>query len=115
MLISELLQEAKKLYLKEIKDNKFSGMCWCIKVIANKYKSKEEQSRKCYIPYRNIELQIPEFNPSYLKSYIPCIAIDRYLDVGLEFWWDIEDTQSRIKAFDELIELYKDSNKEFIW
>lgn len=113
MLISELLTEAKKLYLKNIGK---VGMCWCIKVVANEGKSREEQRDIGHIPYACIKAQIPEFNPFYLKSYkVQYFAINQQLSVGLEFWWDINDSESRIKAFDELIELYKNYDKEFIW
>lgn len=113
MLISELLQKAKKLYLS---NQGKVGMCWCIKVIANEGKSREEQRDRGHIPYASIKAQIPEFNPRYLKSYKNVyFAARTELNVGLEFWWEIRDTRSRIKAFDTLIEIYKDYNKEFIW
>ena len=113
MLISELLTKAKKLYLE---NQGKVGMCWCIKVIANEGKSREEQSDKGHVPYASIKAQIPEFNPFYLKSYrVQYFAINQQLSVGLEFWWDINDSRSRIKAFDELIELYEDIDREFIW
>lgn len=113
MLISELLTEAKKLYLKNIGK---VGMCWCIKVIANEGKSREEQRDIGHIPYACIKTQIPEFNPFYLKSYkVQYFATNQQLSVGLEFWWDINDSESRIKAFDELIKLYEDIDREFVW
>lgn len=113
MLISELLQEAKKLYLEH--QGKV-GMCWCIKVVANLNKSREEQRDRGHIPYASIKAQIPEFNPRYLKAHkVEYLAINRHLQEGLEFWWDIECVDARIKAFDTLIEIYKDYDKEFIW
>ena len=113
MLISELLTKAKKLYLE---NQGKVGMCWCIKVIANEGKSREEQSDKGHVPYASIKAQIPEFNPFYLKSYrLQYFAINQQLSVGLEFWWDINDSKSRIKAFDTLIEIYEDYNREFVW
>ena len=113
MLISELLTKAKKLYLE---NQGKVGMCWCIKVIANEGKSREEQSDKGHVPYASIKAQIPEFNPFYLKSYrVQYFAINQQLSVGLEFWWDINDSRSRIKAFDELIELYEDIDRDFVW
>jgi hypothetical protein len=113
MLISELLQKAKKLYLE---NQGKAGMCWCIKVIANEGKSREEQSNKGQVPYTSIKAQIPEFNPFYLKSYkAEFFAINQHLSVGLEFWWEIDDVESRIKAFDTLIELYEDIDREFVW
>ena len=113
MSILELLQKAKKLYLE---NQGKVGMCWCIKVVANLNKSKEEQRDKGHVPYSSIRAQIPEFNPRYLKAHKDeYLAINRHLQEGLEFWWDIECVDARIKAFDTLIELYKDYDKEFIW
>lgn len=114
MLISELLTEAKKLYLC---NRGKCGMCWCIKVIANQNKTRKEQSDKGHVPYASIRAQIPEFNPFYLEApEVQCkILGNPFLEIGLEFWWDINDSESRIKAFDELIELYGNSDKEFVW
>ena len=113
MKILELLVKAKKLYLE---NQGKAGMCWCIKVIANEGKSREEQSNKGQVPYTSIKAQIPEFNPFYLKSYkAEFFAINQHLAVGLEFWWEITDVESRIKAFDTLIELYEDIDREFVW
>lgn len=114
MQIVELLKEAKKLYLKNIGK---AGMCWCIKVIANLNKNREEQQDRGHIPYASIKAQIPEFNPFYLNaSEVQCKILSHpFLVVGLEFWWDINDSESRIKAFDELIKLYGNSDKEFVW
>lgn len=113
MKVLELLNRSKALYL----DNQGKvGMCWCIKVIANEGKSREEQRDIGHIPYACIKAQIPEFNPFYLKSYkVQYFAINQQLSVGLEFWWDIEDSDSRIKAFNELIELYEDIDRDFVW
>ena len=113
MSILELLQKAKKLYLE---NQGKVGMCWCIKVVANEGKSKEEQRDRGQVPYAVIVAQIPEFNPRYLKSYKNVYFAARpELNVGLEFWWEIRDTRSRVNAFDTLIELYENSDKEFVW
>lgn len=113
MQISELLQKAKNLYLEH--QGKV-GMCWCIKVIANQDKHPIEQSRRGQVPYASIKAQIPEFNPFYLKSYkVQYFAINQQLSVGLEFWWEVTDVESRIKAFDTLIEIYEDIDREFVW
>lgn len=113
MSILELLQRAKKLYLS---NQGKVGMCWCIKVVANQDKHPIEQSRRGQVPYTSIVAQIPEFNPFYLKSYkVQYFAINQQLAVGLEFWWEVTDVESRIKAFDTLIELYEDIDREFIW
>ena len=114
MSILELLQKAKKLYLE---NQGKVGMCWCIKVIANEGKSKEEQRDKGQVPYAGIKAQIPEFNPFYLNApEVQCkILGNPYLEIGLEFWWDVNDSESRIKAFDTLIEIYENSDREFVW
>ena len=113
MLILELLVKAKKLYLE---NQGKAGMCWCIKVVANLNKSREEQRDRGQIPYASIKSQIPEFNPWYLKAYkAEYLAINRHLQEGLEFWWDVECVEPRIKAFDTLIELYEDIDREFVW
>ena len=114
MLISELLQKAKKLYLY---NQGKVGMCWCIKVVANEGKSREEQRDRGHIPYSSINAQIPEFSPFYLDAPEVRYKVSGspFLDIGLEFWWDINDSESRIEAFDELIKLYENSDKEFVW
>jgi hypothetical protein len=113
MSILELLVKAKKLYLE---NQGKAGMCWCIKVIANEGKSREEQRDRGQVPYANIVSQIPEFNPYFLEA--PIIALIEsgvYFEIGLEFWWDIDSVGSRINAFDKLIKVYEDIDKEFVW
>lgn len=111
MLISELLTEAKKLYLKNIGK---AGMCWCIKVIANEGKSREELQRIGHVPYTYIKAIIPEFTPEFFGATPRCKKVKAF-NIGLEFWWDINDSESRIKAFDKLIKLYEDVYREFVW
>ena len=113
MSILELLQKAKKLYLEH--QGKV-GMCWCIKVVANQDKHPLEQSRRGQVPYASIKAQIPEFNPRYLKAHkAEYLAINRHLQEGLEFWWDIKCIEPRINAFNTLIEIYEDIDREFVW
>lgn len=114
MSILELLQKAKKLYLE---NQGKVGMCWCIKVVANEGKSKEEQRDRGHVPYASIEAQIPEFNPFYLNApEVQCKILNHpFLVVGLEFWWEVTDVEPRIKAFDKLIKVYENSDKEFVW
>ena len=109
MSILELLVKAKKLYLE---NQGKTGMCWCIKTIANEGKSRSEQSNKGQVPYKIIAAQIPDFNPFFLNA--PIFPVNMYLDLGLEFWWDINDSKSRIEAFDKLIKLYENVNREFV-
>ena len=113
MSILELLQKAKKLYLE---NQGRAGMCWCIKVVANEGKSREEQRDRGHIPYNIIVAQIPEFNPYFLEApIIPLMESGVYFEIGLEFWWDIRDTGSRVKAFNTLIEIYENIDREFVW
>ena len=114
MSILELLQKAKKLYLE---NQGKVGMCWCIKVVANESKSKEEQRDRGHIPYASIKAQIPEFNPFYLNaSEVQCKILSHpFLVVGLEFWWEVTDVEPRINAFNTLIELYENIDREFVW
>lgn len=113
MSILELLQKAKKLYLS---NQGKVGMCWCIKVVADLNKSIEERRDRGQIPYASIKSQIPEFNPWYLKSHkAEYLAINRHLQEGLEFWWEVTDVEPRIKAFDTLIKVYENSDREFVW
>ena len=117
MLIIDLLKQSKELYLQEIegKDSvKFPGMCWCIKTTAIKGKSRTEQSSKGHPSYIVIQNNIPEFIPSFLGSDIFSKELPPFC-VGLSFWWPVEKTQPRIEAFDKLIKLYENSDKEFVW
>ena len=111
MSILELLQKAKKLYLE---NQGKVGMCWCIRVVAYLNVNEEQRRSKGYIPYASIKSQIPEFNPWYLKK-LSIWQFNKHLHEGLEFWWDIECVEPRIKAFDTLIEIYEDIDKEFVW
>lgn len=110
MQIIELLKKAKELYLKE---KGKTGMCWCIKVIANE--GKKEHS-KGHVPYNVIAAQIPEFNPDFLGGdYHELTTRPKGVNIGLCFWWNVNRTDVRIEAFDKLINIYENSNKEFVW
>ena len=53
-----------------------------------------------------IDSIIPEFNQDFLNA--------KYKQDYIYPWWDISDRESRIKAFDKLIEVYskkKDNNR----
>lgn len=78
------IKKAKKVYL----DNKEKYMCYCFKrVDKDKYKCVED-----------IQKYIPEFNRTYLNA-------ERWAS-DYSMWWLTCDIESRIKAFDKLIELY---------
>ena len=80
--ILKIIKEAKQVYL----DGKEYCMCFSFMRV--------ESSFLCY---EDIVERIPEFNPSTLGLHgtIPNTV-----------WWDILDRESRINAFDKLIEIY---------
>lgn len=79
------IKKAKQIFLKE----EAHFMCHCFqKVNPQKYDT-----------IVNIRKTIPEFQPlTFIKIFNP----DRYFKT----WWPITDKESRIKAFDKLIEIY---------
>lgn len=80
--ILKIIKKAKQAYL----DGKSLFMCDCFAMV--KYSS---------FRYDDIVREIPEFKPS-------TFGVDVYSIRG--GWWPIGDRVSRIKAFDELIEIY---------
>jgi hypothetical protein len=78
----EIIKKAKQAYL----DHKSPFMCICF------YKVKYS-----FCCYEDIVCEIHEFKPSTFgldEDDLSC------------YWWRIEDRESRIKAFDKLIEIY---------
>ena len=89
-----VLIKAKEVY-KKISGK--VGMCYCLIQAIN------DCNYNNGVNYDILLYNFPEFNPKYFKSTaIPCY-----------FWWNIEDVESRLKAFDTLIELYKNNTEEF--
>lgn len=43
------------------------------------------------------------------------ILSNPFLVAGLEFWWEVDDIEPRIKAFDKLIGIYENIDREFVW
>lgn len=83
--ILEDIKKAKQIFLNE--EARF--MCYCFRKV---------NPRKYYniIDIRKI---IPEFKPiTFIKNVNP----NKYFGA----WWPITDRESRIKAFDKLIEIY---------
>lgn len=87
-------QRRRKSILKDIKKAKdiylvyrYDFMCTCFKCA----------DYKKYGTTNEIQKRIPEFNRDFLEAKTP------YKSIG---WWDEEDRNSRIKAFDKLIEIY---------
>lgn len=75
------IKEAKQLYLT----GKGRFMCLCFK----------EVNYNKYITTEAIQKRIPEFNPKFCEATYNSSA-----------WWPWVDRESRIKAFDKLIEIY---------
>lgn len=78
----EIIKRAKQAYL----DHKSKFMCICFYMV--EFPSYE---------YDDIVREIPEFKPSTFGVNV------RNAKGG---WWEMSDRQSRINAFDKLIEIY---------
>lgn len=79
------IKKAKQVFLNEEEDY----MCYCFRrVNIEKYNTRYD-----------IRKIIPEFKPlTFINNFNP----DKYFSA----WWPITDRESRIKAFDKLIEIY---------
>lgn len=86
--ILKWIKSAKKCYI----NNAYRGMCFAFH-LSSEYTDN--------LTYDYIQKIIPEFNPIYL---------DAPYQKG--YWWALGDIESRIKAFDKLIHLYKTKLKE---
>lgn len=110
MKVYDVLKSAEEIYVEEIKKpGTYPGMCWCLKVAATKGMDFKEKNRKGHPTYNDLVVNIPEFNPKFLKA----TAIVK--TAGLDFWWALSDKQSRLNAFHILRSIYKQSDKEFIY
>lgn len=89
----DVLINAKELY-KKIMPGPI-GMCYCLIRVVRGYKHDTWYDILLY--------NFPEFNPKYFKSTAN----------SFDYWWNVEDVESRLKAFDTLIELYKNNTEEF--
>lgn len=78
----EIIKQAKQAYL----DGKECCMCFCF-----------ERVESSFLCYKDIVKRIPEFTPHTFG--LPFIGIN-------SAWWDISDRESRINAFNKLIEIY---------
>lgn len=88
--------DAKNYYVR----NTYLGMCNAFSVILfhNYFECIER------IGYKNwIHRNIPEFKAKYLTGIEMSHGV---------FWWNVDDIDNRIKAFDKLIDLYKTKIKE---
>ena len=80
--ILKIIKDAKQIFL----DGKADYMCLCFRAICSGF-----------FCANRIQQTIPEFNRETLGATTP-----KYLLV----WWCEDDRESRIKAFDKLIEIY---------
>lgn len=80
--VLEIIKQAKQAYL----NHKSPFMCICFQMV-----------KFSFFCYDDIVREIPEFKPSTFG-----LGVDKI--VGC--WWSPTDRESRIKAFDKLIEIY---------
>lgn len=109
MRVYDVIKTAEDTYISETSRLIYPGMCWCLKVAATKGMDFKEKNRKGHPTYNDLVVNIPEFNPKFLKA----TAIVK--TAGLDFWWALNDKQSRLNAFRLLRSIYKQSDKEFIY
>lgn len=100
IVILNILIAAKRNYIRDFKERIITdsfplGMCFFI--------GKELSKHSVYdCNYDDIIKFIPEFNPEFCEGNIN----------KTWYWWHINDTESRIRAFDKLINLYKQKINE---
>ena len=103
MRVYDVIKTAEDTYISETSRLIYPGMCWCLKVSAVKGFDFKEKNRKGHPSYKDLVDNIPEF----LK------ATEEVKMAGLDFWWEHHDTESRLRAFQVLKDIYKDNPKEF--
>lgn len=107
MKIYNVIKRANEIY------NSFNygliGMCFALKKAVIEDMPIKEINNKGMPKYKDLVSNIPEFTPEYLNSFYKNIIPD------VNLWWPIIDTDSRIKAFNLLLSLYKNSDKEFTY
>lgn len=91
--IYEILVKAKRYYINWSMSP--LGMCYFINRVAREAGLIEKSGT-----YKEVHNLIPEFNPTYLEG-----------SGRTSYWWDLSDRESRIKAFDKLINLYAEKVK----
>lgn len=92
-IIHDTLTYAKQFYIElyEAEEHDGYGMCYCIQYALYIFTGQR-------VPVSMIVNLIPEFNPSFFGLNV---------DINAGFWWDEMDTESRVKAFNKLIEHYE--------
>ena len=103
MRVYDVIKTAEDTYISETSRLIYPGMCWCLKVSAVKGFDFKEKNRKGHPSYKDLV----DNNPEFLK------ATREVKMAGLDFWWGNHDVESRLKAFQVLKDIYKDSPKEF--
>lgn len=120
-LTLEWLIQSKNLYEYNTKLGEPMTMCSSIRFIGS-YKSidsrlstllkalgyKVRYYQKSNTPiYQDnwIHILIPEFDPYILNGKSSLFKDNR--DYYKHYWWELSDKESRIKAFDKLIEIYR--------
>lgn len=103
MKVYDVIIIAEDIYINEISHLCYPGMCWCLKVAATRGLDFKEKNRRGHPSYKDLVTNIPEFNPEFLK------ATKDVRHAGLDFWWDNNDTKSRLSAFS----VFKESVREF--
>lgn len=78
------IKKAKRYFQEGVND----FMCHCFMLVDTKYRN------------QRIDRIIPEFNQDFLN------AKKKSSDPRWTLWWSRDDRESRIKAFDKLIEVY---------
>lgn len=89
--VLKVLKLAKEIYVNKKVE---VGMCYCIYLSLSIVLHK---SFSCGRKYLNEH--IPEFNPEFLNG-----------DSFSIYWWPLDDSKSRIRAFDKLIYIYENKN-----
>ena len=84
----------RKAILKDIKEAKHIYLCGQTPFMCHCFMMADYGKYGCY---ENIREIIPEFSP---ETFNVCLA------KGCHVWWHPCDRESRIKAFDKLIEIY---------
>lgn len=90
-----ILEHAKLLYIDKYH---YHGMCYVI-----------EKTLKSYNIYGLPRYIFAKFNYNFCEGKQISMTVDSYQS----YWWDVSNTEDRIKAFDKLINYYKE-HKEYI-
>lgn len=94
-----IIKLAKSLYNEYVSNQIFIGMCGCICDAIYSF-------CKIRINYEDIKTIIHEFN---IYTFI---KLDAYCGNDNDYWWDINNTEVRNKAFDILISIYENKLKQ---